>query len=262
MHVAALYHYPVKSLCGQAVDVLRLDALGPLDDRRWMLVDAAGTFVTQRMHGQLVRIRARSDGVQLQLNLPDGQILGFEASDVQVSVRVWRDEVPALLATGPSETLSAYLGVPVRLVRLPDAPVRRIDPARVPEERFVGFADGFPILVTHQASLAAVESWVGRPLDMRRFRPNIVIAGADPFAEDHWQSLQIGEVVLDLVKPCSRCVMTTVDPDTGVREADGQPLKALSLHRKTAEGVIFGQNALHRTPGVLRVGDPVRVLAR
>ena len=142
---------------------------------------------------------------------------------------------------------------------LPDSSFRRVDAGRVDEYRRVGFADGFPFLVTNTASLAELNTRLEVPVEMRRFRPNIVVEGADAWDEDHWQSLSIGNNRLSIVKPCSRCVMTTVDPSTGLKDAAVQPLRTLSRYRRTGEGVIFGQNAIHESPGLIRVGEPVTV---
>jgi uncharacterized protein YcbX len=142
---------------------------------------------------------------------------------------------------------------------MPDSSFRRVDAGRVDEYRRVGFADGFPFLVTNTASLAELNTRLAAPVEMRRFRPNIVVEGAEAWDEDHWQSLSIGDNHLSIVKPCSRCVMTTVDPAKGQKDAASQPLRTLSGYRRTQEGVIFGQNAIHESPGIIRVGDPVSV---
>jgi hypothetical protein len=138
-----------------------------------------------------------------------------------------------------------------------DGDYRRGDPDWVPAYRRVSFADGFPFLVTNTASLEDLNARLERPVEMRRFRPNLVISGATPWDEDNWTTLTAGDVSISLVKPCSRCILTTVDPDTGVRSSDGQPLRALASFRKTADGVMFGVNGVHNTRGVLSVGDPV-----
>ena len=158
-----------------------------------------------------------------------------------------------------NDALSRFCGKPVCLVFMPDSSFRRVDAGRVDEYRRVGFADGFPFLVTNTASLAELNNRLDAPVEMRRFRPNIVVEGAEAWEEDHWQSLSIGANRLSVVKPCSRCVMTTVDPSTGQKDAALQPLRTLSGYRRTQEGVIFGQNAIHESPGIIRVGDPVTV---
>ena len=158
-----------------------------------------------------------------------------------------------------SDALSRFCRKPVSLVFMPDSSFRRVDAGRVDEYRRVGFADGFPFLVTNTASLAELNTRLEVPVEMRRFRPNIVVEGADAWDEDHWQSLSIGNNRLSIVKPCSRCVMTTVDPSTGLKDAAVQPLRTLSRYRRTGEGVIFGQNAIHESPGLIRVGEPVTV---
>lgn len=261
LRVSGLFRYPVKSLAGWSEETLELDELGVVGDRHWMLVDELGMFVTQRKHACLSQIIVREQGRQLELFLPDGQSLVFLAGQESMSVGVWRDTVSAVVGEGPDHRLSDWLGVPVAPVYMENPRARRVDPAYVSAERHVSFADGFPLLVVNEASLAQVESWCGRSISMRRFRPNIVIQGAEPFAEDGWRRLRIGQVAFELVKPCSRCVMTTIDPDTGLRDEDGNPLKVLTLHRKMSDGVIFGQNALHLSTGRISLGDTVELLA-
>lgn len=140
---------------------------------------------------------------------------------------------------------------------MPEETFRRVDASRVTEYRRVSFADGFPFLITNLASLEELNSRLDSAIDMRRFRPNIVVEGAGAWDEDNWTSARIGETAFTLVKPCSRCVMTTVDPDQGVKSVDLQPLRMLGTYRRTSDGVIFGMNAIHESDGTIRVGDPI-----
>lgn len=262
LYVSKLYRYPVKSLPGLAVDRLELDDFGPAHDRRWMLVDSERHFVTQRTEPRLALINVKSDdGGQVVLTLPNGLSMELVAGNERCSVRVWKDQVEGLLAGGAaSAQLSAWLGRELYFVFMPTDSVRPVNPAVVQGNRRVSFADGFPFLITNQASLASVTEWTGGTGDMRRFRPGIVISGAAAFAEDEWHWLRLGESILECVKPCSRCVITTVDPDTGVPDPDREPLRSLSRYRKTSAGVIFGQNALHWQGRSIAVGDPVELL--
>ncbi|WP_336368193.1 MOSC domain-containing protein [Marinobacter sp. C2H3] len=261
MHVQALYLYPVKSLAGLPADQMTLDEFGPAGDRRWMIVDASNRFVTQRERPELALVTAGLEDGRVTITVPDAGVHLLEPIGNAVTVEVWRDTVMAI--PGPAsanQALSDYLKHPVRLVYMPDSSFRQIDPSRVPERRRVGFADGFPFLVTNQASLEDLNQRLEQIVSMRRFRPNIVVAGAEPWEEDHWRALAIGDHELSLVKPCSRCVMTTVDPYTGIKHAGAQPLRTLAGYRKTEDGVIFGMNAVHDRPGTLRIGDAVRVI--
>ena len=261
MKVKTLYIYPVKSLAGIDVSRFSLDDFGPKGDRRWMIVDGDNRFVTQRRLPQLVNVyTALQEGVVV-IDVPGEGIFPLEVGSDAVEVTVWRDQVVATAgADRAAEALSRYCGETLRLVYMPDSCFRRVDPGRVSAERRVGFADGFPLLVVNQSSLDELNSRLESPVDMRRFRPNIVVEGAGAWAEDTWRSVSVGESRLDLVKPCSRCVMTTVNPDTGEKDSATQPLKTLASYRKTRDGVIFGQNAVHQKPGVIAVGDKVTVL--
>lgn len=262
LHVSRLYRYPVKSLPGIAVQELVLDDFGPAGDRRWLVVDADGGFVTQRTEPALALIAVVAEGAGFViLQLPDGQILELVPGTQAMRVRVWRDEIDGLRASGDaSARLSAWRGRELYFVYMPEGSFRPVDPDFVDGRRRVGFADGFPFLITNEASLGAVEKWTGNTWDMRRFRPGIVLGGAEPFAEDGWRWLRIGAAVLECVKPCSRCVMTTVDPDRGTLDAGREPLRTLSRYRRTSDGTIFGQNAVHWHGSAIAVNDAVELL--
>lgn len=260
MNIHALNLYPVKSLAGVAVDSFSLDDFGPAGDRRWMIVDDKRQFVTQRSNPELALVSTEFDGSDVVITIPgEGRFhLIPEAETWDVSV--WRDRVAALPGNqSASEALSRFCARRVYFVYMAGDVFRRVDPDSVPAYRRVSFADGFPFLVTSTSSLEELNSRLALPVEMRRFRPNVVISGAAPWAEDGWKTLVMGDVSLNLVKPCSRCIMTTVDPDTGIRSRDGQPLKTLATYRKTAGGVIFGVNGVHSARGTLSVGDAVSV---
>ena len=262
MRIKALYYYPVKSLAGVATAELSLDRFGPVGDRRWMLVDEENRFVTQRKYPSLVRIRPRFNDAGLCLDIPDQGRVAVRTSDQSSSVTVWRDQVEDVLiaSADASEAVSSFLGRPVTLVYMPDEVTRPVRHDGLSAVHPVSFADGFPLLVTSQASLADLNRRLPHSVDMRRFRPNVVVEGAAaPWEEDGWQTLTLGDLPVRLLKPCSRCVMTTVDPDSGERSRDGNPLKTLAGFRRTEDGVIFGANGVHLDTGILRVGDPVRI---
>lgn len=262
MKIKALYYYPVKSLAGVATTVLHLDRFGPAGDRRWMLVDEEGRFVTQRKNPSLAQIRPELTGEELVLDIPGKGRIEVLASDEQRQVRVWKDDVDGVLLANceASEAVSSFLGTPVSLVHMPESVTRPAKHENLHGMHPVSFADGFPFLVTSQASLDDLNQRMPWFADMRRFRPNVVVEGAaEPWEEDSWGDVVLGTVPVRLVKPCSRCIMTTVDPDTGERSSDGNPLKTLATFRRTENGVIFGANGVHLETGVLRVGDPVVV---
>ncbi len=261
MQIHSLYIYPVKSLAGIQVDSFDMDDFGPEGDRRWMIVDEERRFVTQRSYPQLARIKARFSGGDVEVDIPGEGVFKLSPTNETFPVLVWRDWVKARLGEcGANDALSRFCGESFRFVYMPDETFRRVDEERVGEYRRVGFADGFPFLITNLSSLDELNTRLERSVTMRRFRPNIVIEGAEPWAEDDWRELQIGARQFRLVKPCSRCIMTTVDPDRGVKDSSVQPLRTLSGYRRTAEGVIFGMNAIHDQPGRIRVGDPVSII--
>ncbi len=261
MQVHSLWIYPVKSLAGIAVERCELDDFGPAGDRRWMIVDEDRSFVTQRTLPQLAQIKTLLTDGMVTIDIPGEGLFPLVATEETLRALVWRDWVKAHVG-GPeaNDALSRFAGQSLRLVYMPDDAFRRVDAGRVTDVRRVSFADGFPLLVTNLSSLSELNGRLESPVEMRRFRPNIVVGGANPWAEDNWRALDIGGVRFSLVKTCSRCVMTTVDPDTGVKDAALQPLRTLSGYRRTDEGVIFGMNAIHESSGTIRVGDSVTVL--
>ena len=262
MKIRSLFYYPVKSLAGIATDTLTLDRFGPSYDRRWMLVDGQGQFVSQRRYPSLVRIKPALRDGQLMLDIPGHGTLAVTQGTREREVTVWRDQVAgALEASGSAaDAISAFLGCPVSLVYMPETVTRPARHESLAGTHPVSFADGFPLLVTSQASLDDLASRLPGYGDMRRFRPNVVIEGAGAWAEDQWQVMGLGDVRVRMVKPCSRCIMTTVDPDTGDRSPTGEPLKTLASFRRTSDGVMFGVNGVHENTGTLRVGNPVTLI--
>lgn len=266
LRLSALYRFPVKSLGGELLQHVEIDDLGLAGDRRWMVVDStSGRFLTQRQLGRMVQVAARwRDGETLELSAPGRVPLLVTvppADEALRGVTVWRDSLQAPDAGDAAAAwLSAFLGQDCRLVHVPASRARQVDPAYAQPGDRVGFADGFPLLLIGQGSLDDLSARVGRPLAMLRFRPNLVVEGAAPYAEDDWGRLRIGDVEFERVKPCSRCAIPTLDPHSGERAADGEPLRTLATYRRDADGVYFGQNLIQRGTGVLEVGMPVTLL--
>lgn len=266
MQVGALAVHPLKSARPVPLGVMRLDDFGPVGDRRWMLVDAAGRFVTQRSHPRMSLLSAHEQGDVLYLRAPGLEVIRVQqpAGPDPLMVTVWEDEVAAWPASAAADAwCSRFLDMPVRLVWMPASTRRGVSPAYAGDGHRTGFSDGFPLLVVTQSSLDHLNARLPAPVDWRRFRPNIVIAGdVPPHAEDGWRKLRIGSVELALVKPCSRCVIPSINPDTA--DKNSQILTVLRQYRAGAEGKIwFGQNAIvtGRPAGaVLAWGDPVTVL--
>ena len=263
LRVADLFVYPIKSCGGIAVEGAEVDAFGFRDDRRWMVVDETGRFLTQRTVPLLATIRARVSEGRLSLRTEGWEPLAVEAFPEAAEsqrVTVWRDTVDALpIGEEADAWLTSVLGRPARLVWMPHSTLRppKRDPAGASPR--ISFADAYSVLVVSRESLDALNARLEIPLPMNRFRPNIVVEGAGPFAEDGWKAIRIGEVELDAAGPCARCVTTTTDQVTGARGLE--PLRTLATFRRDGNEVMFGQNANHRGTGTIRRGDPVEILA-
>jgi hypothetical protein len=266
--VSRLFVYPIKSCRGIAVDSAELTVRGLLHDRRYMLVDAAGRFLTQRRHPTMALIETAfaDDGYVVRapgrepLRLPAG--LG-EGSHEVCQVRVWSDTVEATLADGDTNIwFSEFMGFACGLVWLANNQHRPVqnEAARFDDE--VSFADGAPVLLTSEASLAELNRRLEVPVGVERFRPNIVVTADAPHAEDDWATVAIGAARLDVAWPCSRCVLTTVDPATGVKDPGNEPMQTLMHYRRRDRKVCFGQNLIPRALGRIAVGDECRIEAR
>ncbi|MEU5286358.1 MOSC N-terminal beta barrel domain-containing protein [Streptomyces sp. NPDC020755] len=262
--------YPVKSLAARACDLVAVEPWGLDGDRRWMLVDKAARAVTQRQQPSMARISAEplpGGGVLLSApGFPPQRVEGPDAGRV-ITVKLHRDTVVVEEAPGDAhDWLSAVLGTEVRLVHLDDPSHRRpVDPRFARPGDMVSLADGYPLLATTTASLAALNTLIaagGRPgegpLPMDRFRPNVVIGETEAWAEDRWRRIAIGEVAFTVAKPCSRCVIATTDQRTA--ERGREPLLTLARHRRFGKQLVFGQNLIPEGTGVIRVGDAVRIL--
>jgi len=265
MHLSSLYRFPLKSAAGESLQRCASDSLGLLGDRRWMVVAAGtGRFLTQRILPRMALLQAHWQGdTALKLAAPGMPELLVRVPDDKTMrcVQVWSAN-PVVPDAGETAAawLSDFLGQACRLVYLPedDGIQVDLDYARLGER--TAFSDGFPFLLIGQASLDDLARRVGRPLEMLRFRPNLVVSGAEPYAEDGWKRIRIGQLTFRVVKPCSRCVIPTLDPATGERAPDREPLNTLLSYRKGPGGVFFGQNLIAEGRGELEVGMPVERL--
>ncbi|MER0244716.1 MOSC N-terminal beta barrel domain-containing protein [Streptomyces sp. HSW2009] len=270
--LSAIHVYPVKSVGGHALSEATVEPWGLAGDRRWLLVKPDGTFLTQRQLPRLALGAARP--------LPDGSIAlsadGHEPLTVSPpdpessrisTVRVFKDPVELVWTEGAgSAWFSELLGREVHLVHLDDPARRRpISPEYARPGETVSLADSMPLLLTTTASLAGLNALIAQgehahegPLPMNRFRPNVVVDGGTPWAEDGWRKLLIGDVVFRVAKPSSRCVITTTDQRT--TERGREPLWTLAAHHRIGNKVVFGQNLIPEHTGTLRVGDPVKIL--
>ncbi|MFI2204961.1 MOSC domain-containing protein [Streptomyces sp. NPDC020192] len=268
--VQSIHVHPVKAFRGFAPREAVVEPWGLAGDRRWTLIDDGGKVVTQREQPRLASAAAEllsGGGVRLSAPGRAPLTVSVPEPDGTVPISVFGTKVEAVPAAAAAHAwCSAYLNADVRLVHMDDPAVRRpVDPVYALPGETVSFADGYPLLLATAASLDALNSLIQEgthahegPLPMNRFRPNLVVAGTEPWAEDHWSCIEVGEVVLRVAKASGRCVVTTTDQDTGIRGRE--PLLTLARHRKVGSKLIFGQNLVPLTPGTIRVGDPVRVL--
>lgn len=262
--LASLCVYPLKGGRAIAAERWPLDAFGLRFDRRWMAVTPEGRAVTQRTHPRLALISPSLGADSLTLRVPDGEplVLPLEAPAApRRDVRIWGDTVAATdLGDGAARWITGALGAPARLVHMPGDSVRQVNRAYGREGDRVGFADAYPVLLVAQGSLDDLNRRLERPVPMNRFRPNLVVEGVEPFAEDGWARIEIGGVPFDVVKPCARCTVPTVDQDTA--ERGQEPIRTLATFRRAGTDVYFGQNLIHRGVGDLTVGLELVVLER
>ena len=262
MVLSEIWIYPIKSARGIALQKVPLDLSGPVPDRRWMLVDHDGLFLSQRRLPRMALLSPRLEGERIVVeapNMPPLTIPSWSGQGEWVSVRLWRDKLQLPHPDpGCSEWFSAFLGESCRLVHLPDTVLRGVEPPHDTPRFRVSLADGYPLLLVSHASLDMLNERLPTPVSMERFRPNLVISGANAHEEDGWRRLRIGDVEVAVIKPCARCSIVLVDPSTA--EPGIEPLRTLSRYRSKQQKVFFAQNALVLTPGLLRVGLPVEVL--
>ncbi len=262
LRVTELWTYPVKSCRGVRLDRAAVTARGLAWDRHWMVVDEVGRFLTQRQLPAMATIGTAMTPETLVLSAPGAGDLRvpIAAAGDRLQVTVWDDTIAAYAVSAAADGwLAARLGVSCRLVRFPDDAHRPVDPRYGIAGDETAFSDGFPLLLIGQGSLDGLNARLPAPISMRRFRPNLVVAGATPHVEDEWRRVRVGAVSFRVVKPCSRCAITTVDPDRGERDG-AEPLQTLGTYRRRDGKVYFGQNIIPDGAGEIRVGDPVEVL--
>jgi hypothetical protein len=260
--VSALHAYPIKSCRALDLKASRFDRLGPLYDRRFMLVDDKGSFLTQRELPRMALISPGLGPMALVVNAPGMQALKVPMTQRdarRIEVQVWRHRGAAEdVGDHVASWFSTFLDRSCRLVRFPDDCFRAVNPVVSPVGAQIAFADGYPALLMSEASLSDLNARLQKTVAMSRFRPNIVVRDCEAFAEDTWKRIRIGDLVLDVVKPCARCKITTVDQITAA--TSDEPLVTLAGYRTRDNEVLFGQNCVHHGPGSLRVGDSVEIL--
>lgn len=262
--ISSLVYYPIKACRGIEVESAMVERMGLQHDRRMMVVTPEGGFLTQREFPRLALVTPKLGDGTLELSAPGYDLLQIELqkTGVPMAVDVWEDEGVQAIDQGAQAAawFSDWLGIEVRLVHFAEGYLRRVDPAyAVTTQDHTGFADGFPILLTSEEGLQDLNARLETPVPMERFRPNLVVRGCEPFAEDTWNRIRLGDVELAVVKPCARCVVTTIDKNT--LEKSREPLKTLGNYRRHRLGAIFGQNVIPLNEGPLRLGMVVEVLS-
>ena len=261
--VTELYIYPIKSLGGIAVNSASLTDRGFENDRRWMLVDTNNQFLSQREVNAmaLLKVQLTEQGLLVKNSSVTGAelLVPFQpATDETFTVTVWSSHCRAQRVSDAADAwFSKQLGMACKLVYMPDSTHRYVDSRYAHSKEITSFSDAYPLLLISQASLDELNSRLPAPISMNRFRPNIVFNGGTPFLEDSMKHFEINGITLFGVKPCSRCVITTIDQQTG--EKSKEPLKTLSSYRLKYNKTYFGQNVVYEGKGVISIGDVITI---
>jgi len=264
-----IFTYPLKSGAPLVHDAASVEPRGLGGDRRFMVITADAKFLTGRQQPRLTLIRARPAATHTVFDAPDMPTLSVDhppPHGERIDTEVWGAAVRPVLASAAAHAwFSGFLRTDCRLVYMDAACTRALkakyDGQYGLDGDEVSLADGFPLLLISQAALDLLNTKLAQPVPMLRFRPNLVVAGAAPHAEDGWRRIRVGETEFELAKQCIRCVFTTVDFERGAFDPSGEPLRTLIGYRRTPDGVAFGQNLIPRRLGTVRVGDAVEVIA-
>lgn len=260
--LSQMFIYPVKSLAGIQVTDWPVRKNGLLYDRKWMLIDAQQQFLSQRRLPKMALIRPSIEHNQLVLKAPGLEDLRLPlepSSGEQVQVRIWHDQCLARTVSSLADAwFSRFLQMDCHLVYHPDDQIRLVDQEYANAGDQTAFSDGFPFLIIAESSLNCLNSAMESPIGMQRFRPNLVVAECAAYAEDTWRHIRINDIGFTLPKPCSRCSVPGIDPETALTSKE--PLTTLSRLRKWQNKIYFGQNAIHQSQGSLRIGSPVDII--
>jgi uncharacterized protein YcbX len=262
--VTDIYRYPIKSFTGERLKKAKVKNTGIEYDRHWMLVDEKRKFITQRKSPHLALLNAWVEFDSLNLKIPGQEVI---ISKVQskidkdsVKVNIWQDDVLAKTVDPTiDKSLSEYLNKQSQLMVMDHKKPRII--SDIAADGIVSFADAFPFLLLGSESLDTLNRKLEKPVTMQNFRPNIVVNTQKAHEEDSWDEIKIGEVIFKNVKLCSRCVLTTVDPKSGIRSVDQEPLVTLLTYRKIEQKIMFGINLIAQNEGVIRKEDKVEILS-
>lgn len=266
-NIKSLHIYPIKSLGGITLSSTKVERRGFQFDRRWMLIDENGRFISQRENHQLALLQPEIHGEKM--TIVDGshqlETLTFPLAEPiteEIKVTIWDDECTAKpLDIAVNEWFSTFMSKPVQLVYMYEGSRRITDQRYAPKpDDVVSFADGYPILITCQRSHDLLSEKVGYEIPFNRFRPNIILEGLEAHEEDALAEIELGKLKLFGVKPCARCVMITIDQQTG--QQGKEPTKTLSTYRKVGQKILFGENFIPDAEGQLSIGDELKILKR
>ena len=268
--VSQLWIYPIKSLQGISLQTVQVEKRGLRYDRRWMLIDADNHFMSQRKAAKMALISVELADFGLAVRAPDMPILIIPYPDAEielydeVEVTCWEDKMTAHhLNSSIDNWFCEFLGQDCQLVYMPEQTLRPVDPNFAKNDEIASFSDGFPSLIISEASLDDLNKRVDIELTMKRFRPNIVMSDCAAYAEDSLGHFMINDIEFNAVKPCSRCIVTTINPETAEIESK-EPLKTLATYRRKNNKVMFGQNLLHKlnttSANELKVGDKINII--
>jgi uncharacterized protein len=265
LQLSEIYIYPIKSLSGIRLEKANITTRGLENDRRFMLVDANGRFLSQREYPQLAIFQTEVGGDFLKIiNKKTDEILRISLSPISqsasISVTIWDDTTSAIeVSQEASQWFTQALGIPTRLVYMHEECQRKTESNyALTGDEITSFSDGYPILVIGQSSLDDLNNRLEKPVNINRFRPNFVFTDGEPFEEDAWHEFTVGDVRFFGVKPCARCIMTTINQETGEKSGK-EPLLTLNKYRKAGNRILFGQNVLISQLGSVKTGDLIEV---
>ncbi|MEL6929768.1 MAG: MOSC N-terminal beta barrel domain-containing protein [Cyanobacteria bacterium J06600_6] len=278
MIVSKLCVYPFKSIQGIEMQQVQVQTQGFLGDREMMLVSGSGKFITQRQFPQLAKVQITIVDQSLRFQLSDNSFppisMTLISSGTLLEVEIWGERILAIdQGDAIAEWFKEFLALPsdktCRVVKQSSAHLRLLE-KKYPNDEDVplSFADNSPVMLTATASLSELNQRIieihqqhSQAIPMNRFRPNLVVETIEPFIEDSWRLIQIGEVKFEVAKPCSRCIITTIDPDEGIKNSLKEPLNTLGTFRQLSEkGVMFGVNTIPQNEGIISQGDRLQVL--
>ena len=260
-----IYIYPIKSLGGIRLQQSEVTEKGLKFDRQWMLIDQDGTFISQRKYHQLSLLQVSIADTEISVTHKQNSDLHLKFNSTEetgnlIQVKIWDDSCAGMeVSHEVNNWFTSLLGLEVRLVKMSTDERRLVDQRYATNQEVVSFSDGYPFLIISQASLNALNQKLEQPVLMDRFRPNFVFSGAEPHIEDSFADFQIRDIIFSAVKPCARCVLVTVDQQSGVKSAE--PLKTLASYRTRNKKVMFGQNLIHKGEDFIAVGDTITILS-